>query len=241
MQSCKMQVLENIMIRCYCMDISCDCSFEQSQALCRSLPKERLERIERMQNEALRQKNIMSAAFLQCCLEKETGIPREQIQLQYGENGKPMLPGLVDFNLSHSGSYAVAVVSDSPIGVDIEHARKRNRLAVANRFFQKEEYEDIMAAGNEEEQQRRFLRYWTMKEAYVKRTGEGMRTPFDSFRCMPFDERLSFVQGENVWFLTQFLAEGYCVSICSEKKEELDVLCGKAKIWKNMGIIDLVE
>ena len=99
-------------------------------------------------------------------------------------------------------------VSDSLIGIDVER-RKRDRLAVARRCFDKKEYEDIRSAHTEQEQDMRFLEYWTMKEAYVKYLGEGLRIPFHSFRIKRMENTLSYLEKDlktqNVYFATLFL------------------------------------
>ena len=53
------------MLRCYYMDISCDCSYEQSQALYRLLPPERQVGVGQLKNEEQIKKKILSGAFLQ--------------------------------------------------------------------------------------------------------------------------------------------------------------------------------
>lgn len=224
------------MLRCYYMDISCDCSYEQSQALYRLLPPERKAAVERLKNEEQIKKKILSGAFLQCALSTALNIPMRQIIYQYGEFGKPGLDkntmrdcqpeyDRIDFNLSHSGKYVVLAVSDGLIGIDIE-GRKKNRLAVAKRCFDQKEYEDIISANTEQEQDMRFLEYWTMKEAYVKYLGEGLRIPFHSFQIHRKEGFLSCLERDtqmhNIYFATLFLEEMYCVSICSRSYEELE-------------------
>lgn len=224
------------MLRCYYMDISCDCSYEQSQVLYGLLPSERQAAVNRLKNEEQIKKKILSGTFLQYALSVSLNIPMKRIFYQYGEYGKPVLdkgmmqdcqPGkcCIDFNLSHSGKYVVLAVSDSLIGIDVE-GRKRDRLAVARRCFNKKEYEDIRSAHTEQEQDMRFLEYWTMKEAYVKYLGEGLRIPFHSFRIKRMENALSYLEKDlktqNVYFATLFLEDLYCISICSSCYKELE-------------------
>ena len=224
------------MLRCYYMDISCDCSYEQSQALYRLLPPERQVGVGQLKNEEQIKKKILSGAFLQYGLSDALNIPMRQIFYQYGKFGKPELDKSrmrgsqpenyrMDFNLSHSGKYVVLAVSDGLIGIDIE-GKKKNRLAVAKRCFDQKEYEDIISAHTEQEQDMRFLEYWTMKEAYVKYLGEGLRIPFRSFQIFRKEGFLSYLerdsQIQNIYFATLFLEEMYCISICSSSYEELE-------------------
>lgn len=171
--------------------------------------------------------NRDTAGWMKKIVSEETGIAINKISYEYGEHGKPRLSddlmkqvGEFEFNLSHSKDYAVLAVSDSQVGIDVEHIRK-NRLSVAKRFFCKEEYEDILALP-EEEQDKRFLEYWTMKEAYVKYLGTGMSTPFDSFLIKRLEDGISVVEKEDIYFKTWFLEDtGYCISVCSKEKPSI--------------------
>lgn len=90
-------------------------------------------------------------------------------------DGKPYFPsrpGLF-FNLSHSGHYAACIVSDHACGIDIEGGRNV-KLSVAKRFFSDFEYHWIADTKAPALQEQRFLRLWTLKEAYAKTTGHGI-------------------------------------------------------------------
>jgi 4'-phosphopantetheinyl transferase len=238
------------------MDIDCGCSYEQSQIFYRVLPEERQERIKRLSHAGIAKKKVLSGIFLQYGLSKTLGMDIKDIRYGYGSQGKPYLDCRIknnqcggvlqekphmegggkrlEFNLSHSGKYAVLAVSDQPVGIDVERMKK-NRLSVAKRCFCPEEYEDIVQAGDEWEQNIRFLEYWTMKEAYVKRIGEGLRIPLNSFRILREDNGLSTVEGEeDLWFATGFLEQGsYGVSVCQTSQENVaGVLVGEEKLSK---------
>ena len=73
------------------------------------------------------------------------------------------------FNISHSSNYAVCIVGDRPVGIDIEEIRE-GRQNLARRFFDKDETEWIEEGDSDE----RFFRIWTLKEAYGKATGQGV-------------------------------------------------------------------
>lgn len=242
------------MLKIFYMDIGCDCSDEQSQAFLQYLPKERQVQIEKLKNYELAKKKILAGIFLQYGISQVTGVDITQIRYGYGKQGKPYLdlnqmkcnlPFGLEFNLSHSGRYAVLAVSDKPVGIDIEKL-KENRITVAKRCFHEKEYEDIMSQTDEAGRDYRFLEYWTMKEAYVKWTGDGLRLAFDSFVITHGNVGLSFTEGilekadfhENkgfsdvmqlsggrVWFATAPVEEGrYAVSVCSKEKDILKEL-----------------
>ena len=172
------------MLDYYYMNVSCDCSGEQSLALYEKLSKDRKEKVDRLKRQELADKQILIGAFLEHCLCDYLEISDNTIEFGYNDRGKPYIKGSkLHFNMSHSGDYVVLAVSDHPVGIDIERLRC-GRLSVAKRCFCKEEYEDIINAGSEENQNRRFLEYWTLKEAYVKYLGEGLLVPLDSFRIV---------------------------------------------------------
>lgn len=218
------------MLICYYMNMSESCSCRQMEALRKIIPKERQEKINKLRNQEKAKKQLFSSAFLQYVLSKALDLPMEAVAYTYGEYGKPELiysgkeqRGQIDFNLSHSGSYAVLAVSDRPVGIDVE-CLKKNRLTVAERFFCEKEYEDILKA-EEGKRDSRFLEYWTMKEAYVKRTGKGLNLPLNHFLINRERKGFSSVDQENVYFATFFLEEQkYCVSVCSEYKDEIEKL-----------------
>lgn len=228
------------MLKIFYMDIGCDCSYEQSQAFYKILPKERQERIDKLKIEEMREKRVLAGAFMQYGLSRVTHVPIRNICYSYGEQGKPELDWKSIntrecssfFSLSHSGKYAVLAVSDKPVGADVERLRN-NRERVAKRCFHKKEYEDIMALQDEEERGRRFLEYWTMKEAYVKRKGEGLQIPLYSFCIKRGDDGVSHVEntgGADIWFATGCLEEAYSVSVCSEAWEDIGQLFDKKKL-----------
>lgn len=237
------------MIHIYYMNV-CDCSYEQSLAFYGILTEERRAKADSTTKEEIAKMRLLTGAFLQYVISKETGIPVNQLVYRYGEQGKPELDydrirtgynldkefysNRKCFNLSHSGGYVVVAVSDRPVGIDIEHKTK-NGLAVAKRCFCKEEYEDILAAGNEKEQEQRFLEYWTMKEAYIKRSGEGMRIPLNSFCLEKINDGLFSVEG-HIWLKTmQPIAKGYQISICSTEQTDIE------EVFNNMYEINLQQ
>lgn len=92
------------------------------------------------------------------------------------------------FNLSHShGVVTLAVSASHAVGIDVEHVGRTARLAVADRFFAPAEIAALRALPVEQ-QPRRFLGYWTLKEAYIKARGAGLSLPLDRF-AFDLDDR----------------------------------------------------
>jgi len=105
--------------------------------------------------------------------------PPEELVFERGPHGKPFLPGFpgLHFNISHSGCYIACAVAPVPVGIDVQMiALPKND--VAGRYFTTREQQYIAQGDNFA---LRFCRVWTMKESYLKRTGQGLSIPLDSF------------------------------------------------------------
>ena len=146
------------------------------------LTAEERARAERFHQAVHRQRFLARRVALRLRLADYLGRPPEAVQLAFGPKGKPYLPGgELELNLSHSFDRALIGVSASPLGIDIERLRPiEEALTLAERFFSPEEA-DAVRALTPELLYPGFFEIWTMKEAYVKATGEGLSRPLDSF------------------------------------------------------------
>ena len=99
-------------------------------------------------------------------------------KLAVTDTGKPYLPAhpAWHFNLSHAGSWIVCAVSSFEIGCDIERIREKTPTGIA-RYFSEEEQRLLNAAPHETARRELFFRLWTLRESYVKATGEGLSFP----------------------------------------------------------------
>lgn len=86
------------------------------------------------------------------------------------------------FNVSHTRSLiALAVSRGAAVGVDVENVASRAaRIAVANRFFSRDEAAELGTL-EPHRQQLRFFEYWTLKESYIKARGMGLSIPLHKF------------------------------------------------------------
>jgi 4'-phosphopantetheinyl transferase len=85
-----------------------------------------------------------------------------------GEHGKPYLPGSdLHFSLSHADGLSAAVLSDRPIGLDVERIRPLRR-ALLPRFCTPEEI------GLCERDPDLAVQFWTKREARAKENGRGI-------------------------------------------------------------------
>ena len=115
-----------------------------------------------------------AAAYLLLCqgLCREYGIEEPPV-FEYGEHGKPAIAGHPEicFNMSHCREAALCVLSDRPVGVDVESIRRYSE-SLARYTMNDREMQLILKARRPEVE---FTRLWTLKEAVVKRSGEGIR------------------------------------------------------------------
>ena len=115
-----------------------------------------------------------AAAYLLLCegLRKEYGITEKPI-FDYGEHGKPAIQGHPDihFNLSHCREAAICVVGHRPVGVDIESIR-HYKESLARYTMNDAEIAQITHSPHPAQ---KFTQLWTMKEALLKLSGEGIQ------------------------------------------------------------------
>lgn len=103
--------------------------------------------------------------------------------LDAGPGGKPVLAGHPDicFNISHCDGLAACAFHDRPIGVDAELPGYFPEILI-RRALSEQEKGFLQAAGDTPaRRQEWFYRLWTLKEAYVKKSGIGVDTDLTSF------------------------------------------------------------
>lgn len=113
-------------------------------------------------------------------------------EISRGKYGKPYIAKLRDihFNLSHCENYLVLVIDQNEVGVDIE---KINRVTInfALKMFHKNELHIINDFPNL--RQIILTLIWSMKEAYLKYKGIGLKTKLNSFNVFSNDIYPHFV------------------------------------------------
>ena len=134
-----------------------------------------LRRADRFRIAAATRRFIGARAALRMILGRATGVAPSDVEFLYGEHGKPRLPGgELFFNASDSGDYVVVALTSAEVGVDIELARRVDRLdRLAQRVCTNREL-DLLARTPREERDTMILRLWTCKEAGLKATGIGL-------------------------------------------------------------------
>ncbi len=146
----------------------------------RVLSSEEKQRASRIRSVTYKNRYVVSHGRLRIILSGFIHQTPEKIQLYVTKSGKPYIdpdhnPELFRFSLSHSKDVAiVAVCKDADIGVDIEYNRaERSFLELAGRYFSEKEYLFLKQL-NAHDCRQTFYRIWTMKESWLKATGEGI-------------------------------------------------------------------
>ena len=142
------------------------------QAALPQLSEQRREQCLKFRHELGRQ--TCAAAYLLLCeaLRKEYGITEKPV-FEYGEHGKPVISGHPDihFNMSHCREAAICVVSDQPVGVDIESIHRYSE-SLALYVMSDKEMEQILHAVDPQGgcRQAQWLRHQQRHEARARRS-----------------------------------------------------------------------
>lgn len=141
---------------------------------------------------------------------EQHGISAENVTI--GANGKPECEGIY-FNLSHSADMVMCAISDVPVGCDIEKINDAP-LEVAEQFFSEKERRYIAGTETVRERNSRFFQLWTMKESYLKMTGEGMDLSPDRIEIALQTQTILRDSVPQFCILNNFSKDDYQISIC---------------------------
>lgn len=141
---------------------------------------EEIARADRFVQGLHRARFLRGRAFLRRRLAEALDCPPTAVPILTEANGKPCLgrPGPA-FNLSHSGPLAVLALRDrGDLGIDVELAGPEGSLGSDMALLAEGVLTPAERAGLDtitgKAQRRRFLEFWTAKEARMKLTGEGL-------------------------------------------------------------------
>lgn len=141
------------------------------QAALKEISEQRREQALKFKHEQGQRLCVLAYLLLKQALREGYGITENPV-FEYNEHGKPSIVGHPEifFNLSHCKEAAICVVSDQPVGVDVEGIREYKESLV-NYTMNDEEIAQIKTAENPAAA---FIRLWTMKEATTKLIGTGI-------------------------------------------------------------------
>ena len=130
---------------------------------------------------------VTSHGILRTILSQYLNLHTNKILFETNDFGKPSLKNhsrkAVFFNLSHSKDFCLIGINPiSDIGVDIEFIKEDFEFEnIVERYFVKNEIDQIFVNPNKELQRQAFYNCWTRKEAFIKAVGKGLSIPLNNF------------------------------------------------------------
>lgn len=161
----------------FCLDTDADISLCAARL---ALSTNETERAQRFVYDLHRDRFVRGRGYLRRRLSGHLGCAPADVPLVQGSRGKPELAtGSVAFNLSNSADRAVlALTWVGMVGIDLEllsrtDSLRRDVTRLAKSCMTPAE-QGILADLPDYARPRRFLEFWTAKEARMKLTGDGM-------------------------------------------------------------------
>ena len=202
----------------------------------KTLSDDERKRAEHFYFDYLRKSFIISHGALRTILSYYISTKPEQVKFRFGEHGKPYLdwdsPLDVRFNITHSRELTlIAITLGRELGIDLEAIRPiRDLERLAERFFSPDENSTLQTVPVHQRLEA-FFNCWTLKEAYIKATGEGFSRPFRTFDVafLPRDSaRIVNVAGSpkesERWSLIEFSpAGGYIAALAIEASDSTEI------------------
>jgi len=145
------------------------------------LDEQETQRHARFRQQADQDRFALATAVLRLAAGQRTGAAPASVRVdracEYcgGQHGRPRLPGTgLEASISHSGDVvAVGLTEGLPVGVDVEAIGDRDYESLIASVCRQDEQPLVRSADD-------FCAYWTRKEAVLKATGAGLRTPMAS-------------------------------------------------------------
>jgi 4'-phosphopantetheinyl transferase len=180
------------------------------------LPPELEQRIMRFKKWEDQHASLYGKLLLMKALE-ESGFESDLRNLKYTKYSRPYLENIPDFNISHSGLYAVCAFSfQSKIGVDIEEIKP---IAIWDfkEDFSKEEWNSITDSDNWDYW---FYYYWTAKEAVIKADGGGLSLSLKKINIRENKTKI----GKTPWYIKSVpVDEKYLLQIATDRAVDVDI------------------
>ena len=166
--------------------VNLDLSVRETEELAKTLSTDERKKAHKFRFEEHRRRSIVTRGILRQILANYLNISAEEVLFDYSDRGKPSLSNHLNqdnlqFNVSHSQNLALyAFTYGDRVGIDLEYIRFGSDAAqIARRFFALQEYE-LISSLEKDRQREVFLHIWTIKEAYLKATGEGLSGSLDA-------------------------------------------------------------
>ncbi len=177
---------------------------------------------------------LISRVLVKTILADKLGISPHHVNIQLHPNGKPFVQGskAVYFNLTHSADVIIlAVTEEGEIGVDIEQVDREFEWMRVDSVLAPIEIEWIKENKLTDpfSVYPRFFQIWTLKEAYIKCTGEGMSRHLKKLNFHVLPEHIQFLDSTNdarkteeYYFQSYVYDHNFIFSICLQQIHSLE-------------------
>jgi 4'-phosphopantetheinyl transferase len=174
----------------------------------RTLDEDERRRADRFHFPVDREAFTAAHALKRAMLSEVMGMPSTAWRFVEGKYGRPEVAssratGGLRFNISHTRGLVACAVAYRAVGVDVESADRVPDLSIADTIFAPEEAL-VLKLAPPALRRVLFFRLWTLKEAFIKATGEGLKRPLRSFsfaldpvRIRFHPERTRFARSED--------------------------------------------
>ncbi|MFH8797505.1 4'-phosphopantetheinyl transferase family protein [Streptomyces sp. NPDC017941] len=181
------------------------------------------ERYRGMTNQDVRARFLASRLLLKYAAGAVLEARPADIDLAYKPGGRPYLRGCdqVDISLSHTADLlVVGVTRRGWIGVDAELDSRRLQGSAVERQICTPHETELISRIDPRRRNSTLVRLWTLKEAYSKAIGQGLRFRFTEFGFAPGARRMQVLRpdgtpgaGDEWSFRTWTVADDYTVSV----------------------------
>ena len=171
------------------------------EAALEEISEQRREQALKFRHEQGQRLCVLAYQLLKQGLREAYGITENPV-FEYNEHGKPSIVGHPEifFNLSHCKVAAACVISDRPVGIDVESIREYKESLV--RYTMNDE--EVSQIESSSDPASAFIRLWTMKEAVTKLIGTGIS-----------NDMKTVLNRSDLQFEThECLDKGYIYSVC---------------------------
>ncbi|MBQ7521638.1 MAG: 4'-phosphopantetheinyl transferase superfamily protein [Clostridia bacterium] len=145
------------------------------------------------------------------------GKQEKDMQYRFSENGKPFFCDFDRyFSISHSKKMVAVSFSERETGCDIQYCDGKDNKKIAQRFFTSYEYDTVVSSQNLSET---FYRIWTVKESYLKLTGQGIGNGLNFFEVRFQNNHAElFRGGKKVPVdIKEYRHKNYWIAVCEFK------------------------
>ena len=200
------------MTRVFYADISCLLNSELFEKALSMLPEKSQEKISR-KKPGLNKCQSLGARLLLECFFKEFPQYDFEREIVRSKEGKPYFKNnnSLHFSFSHSGEIALCAVSTCEIGADVQKLCGFNEK-ICEKYFSANENDYVKNGSSPKEKEKRFTIVWALKEAYVKRTGEGI------FGIKKLSLPIKDGDFSGIFF-KEFEEDDFFFAFCTEEKE----------------------